>query len=101
MDRRAFLRRFGLGAAAVVTTAVLDPERMLWVPGQKTVFLPPVTRFKPNNTFLTVDIITREALRALENNLQMLQILERPYDSQFGGTVIGDHVTIRTTQLFR
>lgn len=36
MDRRWFLR--ALGAAAV--GAVLDPEKLLWVPGQKTIFLP-------------------------------------------------------------
>lgn len=37
-DRREFLRVFGAAAAA----AVLDPERLLWVPGRKTIFLPSV-----------------------------------------------------------
>jgi hypothetical protein len=36
IDRRGFLRLFGAAAAA----AVLDPERLLWVPGQKTIFIP-------------------------------------------------------------
>jgi hypothetical protein len=34
-------RRGFLGAlAAFAAGAVLDPERLLWVPGQKTIFLP-------------------------------------------------------------
>jgi hypothetical protein len=37
MKRRAFLQLFGAGAAAFA----LDPERLLWVPGQKSIFLPP------------------------------------------------------------
>jgi len=36
-DRRAFLRAFGLGAVGIA----LDPERLLWVPGRKRIFLPP------------------------------------------------------------
>lgn len=36
MDRRTFFR---LGAGAAIALA-LDPERALWVPGQKTYFLP-------------------------------------------------------------
>lgn len=37
MNRRTFL---GLAAAASAALA-LDPERLLWVPGAKTIFLPP------------------------------------------------------------
>jgi hypothetical protein len=39
LSRRGFL---GLTAAAVAAYA-LDPERLLWVPGAKTIFLPPTT----------------------------------------------------------
>lgn len=38
MNRRGFLTALGLGAAGLV----LDPERLLWVPGQRTIFLPPL-----------------------------------------------------------
>lgn len=38
MNRRSFLRLAGIGAAGMA----LDPERLLWVPGQKTFFLPTV-----------------------------------------------------------
>jgi hypothetical protein len=42
MDRRAFLRALGFGtvAAAAAATSVFDLERLLWVPGEKTIFLP-------------------------------------------------------------
>jgi hypothetical protein len=43
MNRRNFLTALGLGAAGLV----LDPERLLWVPGQKTIFLPPTTILAP------------------------------------------------------
>ena len=36
MNRRTLLRSLALGAAGLV----LDPERLLWVPGQKTSFVP-------------------------------------------------------------
>ncbi len=37
IDRRRFLQFFAAAAAG----SVLDPERLLWVPGQKKIFLPP------------------------------------------------------------
>lgn len=37
MDRRSFIGALGAFAGA----AVLDPERLLWVPGKKTIFVPP------------------------------------------------------------
>lgn len=44
MNRRGFLSLLGLGAAGLA----IDPERLLWVPGQKTIFLPSVARFAPH-----------------------------------------------------
>jgi len=38
MNRRRFLATLCAGAAGFA----LDPERLLWVPGKKTIFLPPV-----------------------------------------------------------
>lgn len=37
LSRRAFLQLASASAAAVA----FDPERLLWVPGAKTIFLPP------------------------------------------------------------
>lgn len=39
MNRRHFLNVLGAGTAGMV----LDPERLLWVPGQRTFFLPSAT----------------------------------------------------------
>jgi hypothetical protein len=36
MNRRGFLQMLGLASAALT----LDPEKLLWVPGQKAIFLP-------------------------------------------------------------
>ena len=38
MNRRGFIGMLG----AVAASAVLDPERALWVPGAKTISIPPV-----------------------------------------------------------
>lgn len=37
MNRRGFLGAMGIAVAA----AVLDPELALWIPGKKTIFIPP------------------------------------------------------------
>lgn len=42
MDRRGFLKAFGLSAAAFV----LDPEMLLWVPGRKSIFIPKMPEVK-------------------------------------------------------
>ena len=36
MDRRTALRSLALGAAGLT----FDPERLLWIPGRKTIFIP-------------------------------------------------------------
>lgn len=41
VNRRAFLQRLGAAAATSVAAWNLDPERLLWVLGRKTIFLPP------------------------------------------------------------
>lgn len=49
------------------------------------------------NTLLTIDMITKEALRILENNLTFTKGVNRQYDSQFAnsGAKIGDTLRIR------
>jgi len=44
LTRRGFLQTLATAAAAVAAYDVIDPERLLWVPGQKAIFLPPVNR---------------------------------------------------------
>lgn len=36
MNRRSFV-------ASLLAAAMLDPERLLWIPGKKTIFLPPAS----------------------------------------------------------
>jgi hypothetical protein len=49
------------------------------------------------NTLLTIDMITREALRILENNLTFTKQCNRQFDESFGisGAKIGDTLRIR------
>ncbi|MCR4375867.1 MAG: hypothetical protein NUW22_13555 [Acidobacteria bacterium] len=47
MDRRRFLHLFGAAAAGLA----LDPERALWVPGAKRIFLPLVVHAVPSLAF--------------------------------------------------
>jgi len=50
-----------------------------------------------SNTVLTIDMITREALMVLENNLTFTKHVNREYDERFavGGAKIGDTLRIR------
>ena len=49
------------------------------------------------NTLLTISMITREALRVLENNLTFTKGVNRQYDSRFGveGAKIGTVLNVR------
>lgn len=51
------------------------------------------------NTFLTPDIIAREALMQLRNNAVMAQLVHRDYSSEFAGAV-GDTITIKKPASF-
>lgn len=50
-----------------------------------------------SNSFLTISMITREALRILENNLKLTMRISRQYDDKFGvsGAKIGNTLNIR------
>jgi hypothetical protein len=51
------------------------------------------------NTFLTPDIIAREALMVLRNNAVMAKLVHRDYSADFNGAV-GDTITIRKPATF-
>ena len=51
------------------------------------------------NTFLTPDIIAREALMVLRNNAVMAKLVHRDYSSEFVAGV-GDTITIRKPATF-
>lgn len=50
MNRRGFFASLlaATSAAIVLGDAEGDPEKLLWSPDQKTIFLPPATVFKPD-----------------------------------------------------
>lgn len=82
MDRRGFLRLLGMGAVGASAAATFDLERLLWVPGAKTILLPPTEIFTCNS-FITPEWITREALRFLEDQLTFTSQINRHYDRAF------------------
>lgn len=47
MRRRDFLKWIGAGAVLVGGAAEVDMDRILWVPGEKTIFLPSTKVFLP------------------------------------------------------
>jgi len=79
MDRRSFLSLFG--AAAIGAT--LDPEKLLWIPGQKTIFLPSVTSFTQDLPLMypldMVDVIVGYHLRDLDNQLALMSYVHRAW----------------------
>lgn len=92
MDRRSFLRALLTGAAGAIAAHELDLDRLLWVPGERTFFLPSPSP-DLNTSLLTTDIITREALRILERNLTFANCVNRSYDARSYQT--GTTLTIR------
>src|SRR3954468_5129952 len=52
-----------------------------------------------SNSILTIDVIAKEALRILENNLVMAKLVHRAHESEFGnamnGFEAGDTISIR------
>jgi hypothetical protein len=94
MNRRRFLQMLSAGAFGAMT---LDVEKLLWVPGQKTIFLPPPS----SNSILTIEMITRESLRILENMLTFGTHAQRSYegghklgDTVMGSAVLADHCAV-------
>ena len=93
IDRRTFLRRLGFGtiAAAAASITAFDVERLLWLPGEKTILLPPVGHL-PLPEFLAT-----EWLRVVERQLSCAQHVNREYEKRF----IGETVAIRLPQRYR
>lgn len=61
MNRRAFLARLGFGtvAAAAAANGILDVDKLLWLPGEKTIFVPPPPTIAPLSAMLAKgDIFT-------------------------------------------
>jgi hypothetical protein len=81
IGRRQFLRTLS-STALVATAAALVPggdlERLIWIPGEKTIFLPSLDDGPV--LLLTPEWVVRDAMRVLTNNLQFVKALNRDYD---------------------
>lgn len=91
MNRRGFISL--LGGAAI---APLLPE--IWQPTKK-IFLPPAGGWARGNSLLSVDVIVKEALRVLHQEMQIMPHVSRQYDDAFASKLpamkVGDTVRIR------
>lgn len=95
MDRRGFIGRVlsGLAGAAVASVVPLDLgvdlDRLLWVPGAKTIFLPSIepvyapTHLGGGNRLVGFHWITYEYMRVLKNNLEFSHRINREYDNNY------------------
>ena len=87
LTRRGFLSLFGSMTAAAVALPLVDLDKLLWVPGAKRIFVP------AGHTFMTTDLMMKEALRTLENNLTFAKSINREYDLAYA-LKAGDVITI-------
>jgi hypothetical protein len=71
LTRRGFLGSLATFAAGLT----LDPERLLWVPGEKTVFLAPETGWVDGGK-VTTEWMAREAARLLKRHLTRVTRVE-------------------------
>lgn len=58
------------------------------------------TQFQVANTFLTPDVIAREALLILENNIVSTQLMSTSATSDFTGARVGDTIRVRRPAFF-
>lgn len=93
MNRRGFIGAL----SAVLTGAVLDPEKLLWHPGARTIFIPPARLLIPPQELI------REMLITLQNNLMLAKATRGEYGKFFhdrGEFKIGDTLNIRVPRAF-
>lgn len=85
MNRRGFLTTL----AAALTGAVLDPERLLWVPGQKTIFIPSIEQ---TNTWLTPEATFSDG--QLIASVWEEIVGKRPLDNIFESKALFTHMAV-------
>lgn len=86
LSRRGFLKLLGSGVLGAAALATLDVDKLLWVPGERTIFLPalePVTM-----SVETMDWLTRRAMQLLKENLMFTNTINQEY----GRRAIRGHV---------
>ncbi len=80
MDRRRFLHWLTGSAAGVALAPMLDVERLLWVPGARTIWIPPA---RAANTLITPDWIVQQLQKDMDAALAFSAHLNRRYDDDF------------------
>ena len=95
MNRRNFLQWLGLATTAAAGL-VLDPDRLLWVPKAKTIFIPKLVAIRkrlPSPTLVELERYT----------LTRLRILEREWipDYMVDDTTMPRHISIRLPNQWR
>jgi hypothetical protein len=97
LSRRQFLTRTVTAIAGAAAASTLDLEQLLWLPGEKTIFIPKAVDVPFLNTFCSADWFTKEVLRMLKHQLQFATHINRQYADQFmlEGARIGDTVNVR------
>lgn len=76
MNRRDFVRRLVAGLAGTAVAAEMDLERLLWVP-KPMIVVPELPGGL--HTFASIDWVTRECLRRLEQQLSFANVVDRHY----------------------
>ena len=91
IGRRAFLSLMGLAAPGLI----IDPERLLWVPGRKTMFVlhPTVITLIAPEVVIIPDWLIKEVAQSFHNVLKFYTVVEdhdgwRPVP----GLEVGDRV---------
>lgn len=97
LSRRQFWKLAASGVVGAVVTANVDIEKLLWVPGEKTYFLPAEKAFG-GNTLITTEWLTKEVLRVMKQNLKLAN---RYYDNAYVGATVGSTVMVREPQVFK
>jgi hypothetical protein len=91
MNRRGFL---GL-LAGVAAGAVLDPEKLLWVPGRKLISIPPPAVYSPQVSWYIDELILKGLAEPLDSGHWVIN----PSAARFGLRQ-GDTIQIRTDPAF-
>jgi hypothetical protein len=119
VNRRGFLGTL----AAAVTGAVLDPELLLWKPGEKTFFLPSVQPvalldewydaswedadlddYVPSargNRIVTPDKVVRQIAEMMQNQSKFVANINRSYDEQFREATAGYTIHAKLPQRYQ
>lgn len=103
MSRRNFLAALGGTAAGVALAATVDLEHLLWVPGEKTIFIPePAIEIVEHfNGCFSADWFAREALQLLKENLAVASCFNRQFEARVYPTArIGETVQVRLPVIF-